>query len=303
MKLRTLIAASLLAIATPALADEYFAVTPSGAAEMLFAGRPATVIGQLSGKCIDAHWTVISSSPTELVCEAPMNFGQSVLGQMLMGNSYSTPPRRFFRFNVAEVSGVSRVQASGWMELQMAFGQTKRTDFAGPPFQNNVMNFMAAAGGKFPVGTTFPNHVVMGFESQDVVEGKYHAMRVTRVADASAAAKAGLQVGDVVEQVAGKRFKNQGDYLDAIAKAAQMATYDVGIERAGKAMTLKLDRAFRPATTETIAALVEPAPASPNATAAPVSVADELAKLVKLKEQGALTAPEFDAQKRKLLGM
>src|SRR5688572_9758911 len=115
--LRFIVAMLLMVVATPALADEYFAVTPSGAAEMLFQGKPQKVIGELSSKCIDVRWTVISSNPNELVCEAPLNMGQSVLGQMLLGNSYSTPPRRFFRFNVADVNGISRVQASGWMEL------------------------------------------------------------------------------------------------------------------------------------------------------------------------------------------
>jgi hypothetical protein len=146
---RLLFVVALTLVSVPALADEFMAVTPTGAAEMLFPNHATEVVGRLSNKCIDARWTVISSTPTDLVCEAPMNMGQSVLGQMLLGNSYSTPPRRFFRFNVAETNGVSRVQASGWMELQMAFGQIKRTDFSGPEFQNSIFSFMSAAGGTF----------------------------------------------------------------------------------------------------------------------------------------------------------
>jgi membrane-associated protease RseP (regulator of RpoE activity) len=187
-----------------------------------------------------------------------MNFGQSLLGTMLMGNSYSTPPRRFFRFNVAEIAGVSRVQASGWMELQMAFGQMKRTDFAGPEFHNSILNFMGAAGGRLPIGTTFPNHAMLGIENKDVVEGKFHKMQVTSVVPGSPAAKAGIEVGDLVEQVAGRRFKQPDDLLDAAAKAAESSTYDVGIERGGKKMVMKLERAFRPAITETAVATAEP---------------------------------------------
>lgn len=135
--LRTIFIALWLAcITSPALADKFFAVTPSGSAEMLFAENPPTVVGKLSSKCIDSHWTVVTSSSNELGCEAPLNMGQSVLGQMLMGNSYSTPPRRFFRFNVIEVNGISRAQASGWIELQMAFGQVKRTALV---VQNSTM--------------------------------------------------------------------------------------------------------------------------------------------------------------------
>lgn len=141
---------------SPALADKTFAVTPSGAAEMLFPDQPALVAGKISSKCIDAKWTVVNSTPNAVTCEAPLNFGQSVLGQMLMGNSYSTPPRRFFRFNVVEFNGISRVQATGWMELQMAFGQVKRNDFAGPEFINNAMLFLGNAGGEIPVRDYLP---------------------------------------------------------------------------------------------------------------------------------------------------
>lgn len=296
---KTLIAAALMLTASPAWADKMFAVTPSGAAEMLFPENAQAAVSALSSKCIDARWTVISSTPAEVICEAPMNMGQSILGQALLGNSYSTPPRRFFRFNVAEVNGLSRVQASGWMELQMAFGQTRRTDFAGPEFQNSIFNFMGAAGGQFPIGTTFPNHVVLGIKPTDVSMGAYHGMRIAELAEGSAAAKAGLQIGDIVTAVSGKRFKKQDDYLDATAQAAEQPTYAVEYMRDGKKMTATLERQFRPAITQTIAA--RPAAIPTPASIPPSSVADELAKLAKLREAGVLTDAEFEAQKHKLL--
>ena len=304
MPMRPVFAAVALCVAansTPAFADKYFAVTPSGAAEMAFPDDPPTVIGNLSSKCIDNRWTVISSTSNSLVCEAPLNMGQSILGQMLLGNSYSTPPRRFFRFNVAEVNGVSRVQASSWMELQMAFGQTQRQDFSGPQFQNNIELFMGSAGGKYPLGTTFPNHAAMGVQVANVQLGKYAGFRITEISPDSAAAKAGMQVGDVVTRIAGKQFKTIDDYLDATAKAAESATYDVELTRDGKRITLRLDRAFRSPITESVVAKTTPAVQAMTPTA-PISVADELQKLLKLKEQGILTDAEFEAQKRKLLG-
>ncbi|APR53181.1 PDZ domain-containing protein [Sphingomonas koreensis] len=293
--------ATLLLAATPVLADEYLAVTPSGMAEVQFADKPSVTIGKLTSKCIDARWTVISSSQTELICEAPMNFGQSVLGQMLMGNSYSTPPRRFFRFNVAEINGISRVQASGWMELQMAFGQMKRTDFSGPEFHNSIISFMSAAGGKLPVGTTFPNHAALGVDAEDVRQGKFVAFRIKSVAADSAAAKAGLQVGDVVTHIAGKQFKDAGDYLDATAKATKSATYEVRFARGGKPMTVSAPLAYRAPITEAVVAATEPTVPAQPVVVAPASVADELVKLAKLKDQGLLTDAEFQAQKSKLL--
>lgn len=304
MKLRWLVCAVALAqISVPAQADEYFAVTPSGAAEMLFPNHAPETVSKLSSKCIDARWTVISSTPTELVCEAPMNMGQSILGQMLMGNSYSTPPRRFFRFNVAEIGGVSRVQASGWMELQMAFGQMKRTDFSGPEFQNSIFSFMGAAGGKFPVGTRFPNHAMMGFKSDDYPMGKNAALKVTEVDPGSPADVAGIKKNDIVFSVAGKKFKQYDDYLDATAKAAQTPTYVVELMRDGKPMKVTVTRAFRPDWTEVVQPAPDATPAAPKETAAAPSIADELSKLAKLRDDGILTDAEFDAQKKKLLGL
>lgn len=301
-KLKMLFVGLSIIAAQPAWADDYFAVTPSGTAEMMFGGEPSAVVGILSSQCMNRHWTVISSTSTELVCESPMSMGQSILGQMLMGNSYSTPPRRFFRFNVAAVNGVSRVQASGWMELQMALGQTKRTDFTGPEFQNGIMNFLAAAGGKYPVGTAFPNHVLMGVLTAQTGDGKYAAWRVTQIVAGSAAEAAGMQAGDLITSVAKKRFKDADDYLDATAKAAKTATYEVGVTRAGKPMTFTLRREFRPAWTEAVVASPKAAAPSVQVAAAP-SVADELRKLAKLKEDGLLTDAEFEAQKKKLLGL
>ncbi|WP_010339554.1 PDZ domain-containing protein [Sphingobium yanoikuyae] len=301
MKHRYIVASVLALCSTPAAADEFLAVTPSGAVETIFADKPAGAIAKLSSKCIDARWTVITSSSNELVCEAPMNMGQSIMGQLLMGNSYSTPPRRFFRFNVAGIEGDSRVQASGWMELQMAFGQMKRTDFSGPEFMNSIMSFMAAAGGQYPVGTTFPNHAAMGIEGADAPQGKFLGIRVVRVLPGSAAARAGIAEGDIVVRIAGKQFKAMDEYLDATAKAAQTPTYPVGLLRGGKPMTLTLDRDFRPSITSiTHAGPDAPTPVT-IAGAAP-SVADELAKLAKLKSDGILTDAEFETQKKKLLG-
>lgn len=294
-------AAALASVATPALADEFFAVTPSGATETVFGEEPQAVVGKLSSKCMDMSWSVVRSSSAEVVCEAPLNMGQSIVGQMLLGNSYSTPPRRYFRFNFAEVNGISRVQASGWMEVQMAFGQVNRSDLSGPEFHNGMMNFMSAAGGKAPVGTTFPNHVVVGFESETITEGKSRLPRITKITPGSAAEKSGLQVGDIVTRIAGERMKNYDeDWLDGAARAAKKPTYEVEFIRDGTKMNATLERAFRPAWTEQVAAAAD----ASEQTSAPAvfSVADELAKLAKLKDDGTLTEAEFEVEKKKLLG-
>lgn len=301
MTRNVLLTLTLLAAPTICIGGEIFAVTPSGATEMIFPSKPPAVVSQISNKCMDTQWKVASTSSNEVICEAPLSMGQSIMGQMLLGNSYSTPPRRFFRFNVVETAGTSRVQASGWMETQMAFGQVKRVDFSGAEFHNSVMGFLSSAGGKFPIGTRFPNHVVMGFNAENIQQGKYGALRVKEVMANTPAERAGLQIGDVVERIADRRFKNDEEYLEAIAKAAKSATYKIGASRNGESISLTLDREFRPPFAEAVVA--QPSANTDSVQPMSASVADELAKLLKLKEQGVLTQAEFDAQKAKLLAL
>jgi hypothetical protein len=298
---RAAVAALLLLSASSAYADEFMAVTPSGATEMVFAEPPADVVGKLSAKCIDLGWSVSSSTGTDVTCEAPMNFGQSFVGQLLMGNSYSTPPRRFFRYVVSTVNGVSRVQASGWMELQMAFGQTRRTDFSGAEFHNGAMNFMGAAGGHFPKGTTFPHHAFLGIQLDAVQDGKFTNLRVKSIEPGSAAEQGGMQVGDVITSVAQKRFKNADDLLDASARAARNASYPVEVQRAGKVVKLTVPRVYRPNYDEAVVAIAAAPVAVSIAGQGQPTIADELAKLAKLKADGILNQLEFDQQKAKLL--
>ena len=291
-----------LVLSTPAHAAEFLAVTPSGSTEMLFGEDQATALAKLANRCIESKWPVVSTTASEVVCEVPMSSGQQILGQFLMGNSYSTPPRRFYKFNAVSFNGITRVQAAGWMELQMAFGQINRNDFSGPDFHNAAIIFMGHAGGKLPVGTTFPNHVYMGFDNEDTQVKGSSAFNVTIVEPNMPAEKAGLRVGDVITRIAGKKWKNESDYMNAIAKAAKTSTYPVEILRDGKPMTLTLERAFRPAITEEVVAIAPKTPVAATASAsAPVSVADELTKLAKLKTDGIITEEEFTTQKALLL--
>ncbi|WP_439486900.1 SHOCT domain-containing protein [Blastomonas fulva] len=126
-------------------------------------------------------------------------------------------------------------------------------------------------------------------------------MTITRIEPDSAAEGAGLQAGDVVTKIAGKRFKNSEGYLDATAKAASKPTYEIEYQRAGQARKSTLDRALRPAVTEQVVA-IPGVPAAPVTSGnANLSVADELEKLAALRDKGILSGDEFEAQKKKLL--
>lgn len=288
--------------AAPAMADEFYAVTPSGRAEGYFDMPVVDASDHLANKCIDLGWTVVSTTTTVITCEAPMNFGQQLLGQLLMGNSYSTPPRMYYQFNIAGAGPSTRVQVNGWTELQMAFGQTRRTDMAGPAFHNSAMDFIQGVGGRWPPGTEFPNHVLVGFRPE-LVDQPEKGLRLVEIEAGSPADAAGLRVGDVVTRIAKKRVKDQGDLLDALAKAAESESYSVEYHRSGKKDEVQVARAFRErveAPDLSHLALVEEK-APEKLAAAPVSVADELAKFAKLRDEGIITADEFEMQKAKLL--
>jgi hypothetical protein len=293
-------ALALMSFHGSAFSDQIFAVTPSGTTEAQFPDKPQVVVGQLSGACIDRKWTIVSSGSSELVCEVPMNMTQSVLTQALIGNSYSTQPRRFIRFNVAETQGISRAQASGWVETQMAFGQIQRTNLAGPPFHNSVIDFMTAAGGKLPTGTTFPNHAWMGFTGRPIPQGKTIGVEVAELVPEQPAAVAGLQIGDIVTSIAGKKFSDTDGYLDATERAAKSPTYKIEYLRVGKKNTATLARAFRSPTSEQVVAKTSEEP-TPQQLGSVTSIADELAKFAKLRDEGIVTHAEFDEQKSKLL--
>jgi hypothetical protein len=280
------------------------AVTPSGTTEAIFDKALPDTIATLGSYCIDRGWSVTNTTTNQVTCEIPMSMGQSILGQALMGNSYSTPPRQFVQFMAAQVGPASRVQVQNWMELQMAFGQVRRTDFTGPTFHNNAMGMLINAGGRFPPGTTFPNHAVMGVDVDNQPYQGKQGLRVKAIDPGSAAEHGGMQVGDVVFQIAGKRLKDANGYLDATAKAAATPTYEVLVARDGKPVKLSLERAFRPAATAPAAVTVATVPtvSSSPSTAGTSSIADELGKLAALRDKGILTDVEFQAQKAKLLG-
>lgn len=241
---RKLIAAlAALAFPSVALADKPIAVTPNGATETVWPLGLDATIARIASRCMDARWSVVDQQRFQVTCEAPLSVGQSILGQLALGNSYSTPPRRYLRFSVVEIEGRSRVQAGGWIEVTMAFGQVRRTDLSGASFHNNMMGFMVSAGGQLPPGTTFPNHIFLGVDGGFTRDGYV----VREVVAGSPAEQAGIQPGDVITRLANKRVGNDEQYFDASARASESATYRVEIRRGGRSTRLEVARAFRPA--------------------------------------------------------
>ena len=300
----TILVASSALPAGPALADEFYAVTPSGRAEAYFDTSVVRTSDVLANKCLDAGWTVVSSTETVVTCEAEMNFGQRLLSALLVGNQYSTTPRLYYRFNLAGSGQSTRVQVNAWLETQMAFGQIRREDFSGAPFHNSAMDFFVLAGGRFPLGTEFPNHAYVG-SSFEIVDGPQEGLQVNELVAGGPADLAGLQSGDIITRIARKRVKDTGDLLDALAKAGEAASYEIEYYRGGKKSSASISRAFRePVLPPVFEASEEPEPVLLTESPPPsgLSVADELAKFARLRDDGIITAEEFEAQKSKLLG-
>ena len=295
-------AAGALLVATPVLADEPFAVTPSGATEAFFGMSVQETSDLLANKCLDLGWTMVSSNPTTVVCEVPVSFGSRLLSA-LAGPSYATPPRQYFRINLAASRGYTRVQASAWQEIQTAFGQTQRTDLASENYHNNVMGFFQLIGGLYPPNTEFPNHAAMA-TGYEFVETPRDGMLLTKVEPNGPFDRAGLQDGDLITRIAGERIADNDDVSDGLHKAIGAGTFEVEYYRAGEKKKVSVQREFRAAVgpLPELAVTAASQPASTTIVQNQFSVAEELARFAALRDQGLLTDAEFQAQKARLLG-
>lgn len=302
--LRILLSTIALFASTPAFADEFFGLTPSGSTEVYFPLSIVETSDVIANGCVDIGWTTISSTETVVVCEPPVSAGQSILSA-LAAPRYATPPRNFIRFNLANQQGYARVQVTGWQEIQTAFGQTQRTPLANENYHNNVTFFMIGLGGLYPPGTQFPNHASLNVDYNLTNEG-LAGMLVIKVEPDGAFDQAGMLAGDLVTRIAKKGIKDTDDISDALHKAIKKETFEVEFYREGKKMLATVPRVFRPdaGPLPELAPIEEPtvsAPATTTIIQPEMSVADELMKLAELKEQGILSEEEFEQQKAKLL--
>lgn len=305
---RILLAVTVLA-ATPAYAgNDMFAVTPSGRTEMFLPGTTLQdASGKVSARCMANGLTVVSSSANDVVCELKMGAFNSALTQLLIGNSYSTPPKTLVKFNLAQMSNNTIVQANEWIETQMAFGQMRRQDLANDKVHNDLMAFLSSAGAQYLPGTSFPNNAYMGVAFKGSTKTKFKGKDTPGVVLGQVTAGAPIDVagakeGDLLVAVNDKPFANVMDFEKRTRDIPVGSKYDVTVERAGHPMTLSVVSARRPAVggevmqTTQLAGTPAPVAAVPQ-----ISVADEIMKLNALKEKGVITDAEFQAEKASLL--
>jgi hypothetical protein len=89
---------------------------------------------------------VVEQDDRHLLCQREVSGGRGILAQALLGNSYSTEPQLMIRFAILRDGKSVRVQASQWVELQMAGGQTRRTPLDGRKQRLELENVLIAAG-------------------------------------------------------------------------------------------------------------------------------------------------------------
>jgi hypothetical protein len=114
---------------------------------MWFYESPPAVSDKLALLCSDRSASVVEQDDRHILCQRPVTGGKGILAQAMLGNSSSTSPQLMIRFSVLKDRNVSRVQASQWIEVQMAGGQVRRTDLNGRKQQEEMSNVLASVGG------------------------------------------------------------------------------------------------------------------------------------------------------------
>lgn len=131
----------LVLAATPALAED----RPPPTA--WFTQEPAEVANLLANKCVDRSGAVVEQDAFHVLCVRQMSGSQGILAQALLGNAYSTTPEVRLRFAVMKDGAATRVQASQWVEVQMALGQVRRTEMNGKKQNASLVALLTEAGG------------------------------------------------------------------------------------------------------------------------------------------------------------
>lgn len=129
----------LALLASPAAAE--------GPITVWFQEEPSAVSDKLANLCADRNAAVVEQDDRHVLCQREESGGKGILAQALLGNSYSTSPVLNVRFSILKDRGTARVQASQWVELQMAMGQTRRTPVDGRKADAQLEQSLVAVGG------------------------------------------------------------------------------------------------------------------------------------------------------------
>jgi hypothetical protein len=118
----------------------------NGPVVVWFQDEPQAVSDKLAILCADKNASVIEQDDRHVLCQREVSGGKGILAQAMLGNSSSTSPQLMIRFAVLRDRKSVRVQASQWVEIQMAGGQTRRTDLNSSKQRSELENTLIAAG-------------------------------------------------------------------------------------------------------------------------------------------------------------
>lgn len=292
---------------TFAAAEEIVYVTPSGASETMFGIPAKEAISSITNQCMEMGWRIESVSDNQAVCRIESERGRSgrlasIVGAVPFVSGKRDVQAQYVRFSASTIApGVSRAQAVGWTMEDKTFGKAEETEIKSARFHDNMIVLMLGAGGQLPKGTSFPNHALLDLSGESREVNGEIGYYVVRVGGNGPAAEAGISEEDLIVRVAGRRVRDFDSLQLGLEKAAQRSEFEVEFFRRGKIEVSRVQTRFRPTVAEDIAPKALSSDIANTTRAPEASIADELSKLAKLKEQGLLTQKEFDDEKRKLL--
>lgn len=138
MRIKTILLAAVV-VAAPLHAE-------SGPVTVYF--KPdVDVVGSISTFCVSKNIMIVEQDDHHVVCQKVMTGLGAVFAQALVGNSYSTTPTQNIRFQISKLKAFTAVQASAWIETQMAFGQTRREALDSGKPRKQILGALTDMGG------------------------------------------------------------------------------------------------------------------------------------------------------------
>lgn len=151
-----------------------------------------------------------------------------------------TPPGRVVKLSVWRAGHSQTLSA----ELGKAEGRNP-----GEMFENMMRRFGNGAPNTFGFGATVLPRAVLGITAQDLSGqlGKYfgapdgEGVLVTNVEENSAAAKAGLEAGDVITKLDGSRIRTLAELRNRLREKHQDKNVTLGVLRKGSEMSVNIE--------------------------------------------------------------
>lgn len=125
------------------------AQTPSGYPEAVFSGISAQKLAdKLAMSCVSVGNLVVNQTQTQVKCDTSMSDAQIRWAKAYVGNQYASDIHQYIQYNLTKMDGQVRVQAREWIQLQMPYGQIKKSDFTKPELTNPLQELLYEMGGK-----------------------------------------------------------------------------------------------------------------------------------------------------------